>query len=96
MRNEREREKRKRTSMGTRSAGAGEVRPGAQAQWVLSSLAPSGRPHALFSVLTTPHAAQKPPLRAPRLADAIARRAGAACLTLLLRRMALPVSALLW
>ena len=26
MRNEREREKRKRTSMGTRSAGAGEVR----------------------------------------------------------------------
>lgn len=56
----------------------------------------SGWPHALLSVLATPHAAQKPPLRAPRLADAIARRAGAACLTLLLRRMALPVSALLW
>ena len=28
-------------SMGTRSARAGEVRPGAQAQWVLSSPAPS-------------------------------------------------------
>ena len=44
MRNEREREKRKRTSMGTRSAGAGEVRPRAQlgpGREGLSSLAPS-------------------------------------------------------
>ena len=46
MRNERERERRKPMSMGTRSARAGErrasgeVRPGAQAQWELSSPAP--------------------------------------------------------
>jgi len=39
---------------------------------------------------------QQPPLSAPRLVDVITRRAGAACLTLLLRRMALPVSGLLW